>query len=110
MGVRVARVMTDDGSCYKSHAFKTVCAELGIRHIRTKPYTPKTNGGDGGQDQKYPPAEPERKNVSKACSSMIHLIMSSFGEMVDGHVISTGILQTHAEFLTFFVGQMLCCC
>jgi len=36
--------MTDNGSCYKSHAFKAACAELGIRHIRTKPYTPKTNG------------------------------------------------------------------
>jgi len=44
MGVKVERVMTDNGSCYKSYAFKAVCAELGIRHIRTKPYTPKTNG------------------------------------------------------------------
>ena len=44
IGVKVARVMTDNGSCYKSHAFKAACAELGIRHIRTKPYTPKTNG------------------------------------------------------------------
>lgn len=44
MGVKVERVMTDNGSCYKSYAFKRVCAELGIRHIRTKPYTPKTNG------------------------------------------------------------------
>lgn len=44
MGVKVARVMTDNGSCYKSHAFKAACAELGLRHIRTKPYTPKTNG------------------------------------------------------------------
>jgi len=44
MGVTVARVMTDNGSCYKSRAFKTACAELGLRHIRTKPYTPKTNG------------------------------------------------------------------
>lgn len=44
MGVTVARVMTDNGSCYKSHAFKAACAELGIRHIHTKPYTPKTNG------------------------------------------------------------------
>ncbi len=44
MGVKVARVMTDNGSCYKSHAFSAVCAELGLRHIRTKPYTPKTNG------------------------------------------------------------------
>jgi transposase InsO family protein len=44
MGVKVARVMTDNGSCYKSHAFKVACAELGLKHIRTKPYTPKTNG------------------------------------------------------------------
>lgn len=44
MGVKVARVMTDNGSCYKSHAFKAACAKLGLRHIRTKPYTPKTNG------------------------------------------------------------------
>ena len=44
MGVTVERVMTDNGSCYKSKAFKATCAELGLRHIRTKPYTPKTNG------------------------------------------------------------------
>lgn len=44
MGVTVTRVMTDNGSCYKSRAFKAACAELGLRHIRTKPYTPKTNG------------------------------------------------------------------
>lgn len=44
MGVKVAQVMTDNGACYKSHAFRAACAELGLRHIRTKPYTPKTNG------------------------------------------------------------------
>lgn len=44
MGVTVSRVMTDNGSCYKSHAFKAACAELGLKHIRTKPYTPRTNG------------------------------------------------------------------
>jgi len=44
LGVTVTRVMTDNGSCYKSHAFRAACRELGIRHIRTKPYTPKTNG------------------------------------------------------------------
>lgn len=41
--VRIDRVMTDNGSGYKN-AFKAVCAELGIRHLRTRPYTPKTNG------------------------------------------------------------------
>ncbi len=44
LGVTVARVMTDNGSCYRSHAFRKACAELGLKHIRTKPYTPKTNG------------------------------------------------------------------
>jgi transposase InsO family protein len=44
LGVTVARVMTDNGACYKSHAFRDACAVLGLKHIRTKPYTPKTNG------------------------------------------------------------------
>jgi len=44
LGITVERVMTDNGSCYKSHAFKAVCAALGLRHVRTKPYTPRTNG------------------------------------------------------------------
>jgi transposase InsO family protein len=44
LGVTVARVMTDNGACYKSYAFRDACAALGLRHIRTKPYTPKTNG------------------------------------------------------------------
>jgi transposase InsO family protein len=44
LGVTVERVMTDNGSCYKSFAFRKACKRLGLRHIRTKPYTPKTNG------------------------------------------------------------------
>jgi len=44
LGVRVERVMTDNGPCYKSKAFAKACRDLKIKHIRTKPYTPKTNG------------------------------------------------------------------
>jgi transposase InsO family protein len=44
LGVTVERVMTDNGSCYKSFAFRRACKRLGLRHIRTKPYTPRTNG------------------------------------------------------------------
>ena len=44
LGVSAQRVMTDNGSCYRSKAFRKACAELGLKHIRTKPYTPKTNG------------------------------------------------------------------
>ena len=36
--------MTDNGSCYKSFAFQKACKRLSLKHIRTKPYTPKTNG------------------------------------------------------------------
>jgi len=44
LGVAVTRVMTDNGACYKAHAFRDACKALGLKHIRTKPYTPRTNG------------------------------------------------------------------
>ena len=44
LGVTVTRVMTDNGSCYRSKAFAKACWSFGLKHIRTKPYTPKTNG------------------------------------------------------------------
>lgn len=43
-GIRVERVMTDNGAGYVSRLFAKACRRLRIRHIRTKPYTPKTNG------------------------------------------------------------------
>ncbi len=43
-GVTVERVTTDNGSAYKSHRFRDMLAEAGIRHKRTRPYTPRTNG------------------------------------------------------------------
>ena len=43
LGVRIERVMTDNGTGYKNQ-FRAACEELGIRHLRTRPYTPKTNG------------------------------------------------------------------
>jgi transposase InsO family protein len=43
-GVRVERIMTDNGSAYRSHDFRHRLAQQGIIHIRTRPYTPRTNG------------------------------------------------------------------
>jgi transposase InsO family protein len=43
-GVCVERVMTDNGSPYVSHAHAAACRELGLRHLRTRPYRPRTNG------------------------------------------------------------------
>jgi transposase InsO family protein len=43
-GVRVERVLSDNGSCYKSKLWAQTCAGLGITVKKTKPYRPQTNG------------------------------------------------------------------
>lgn len=43
-GVVAQRVMTDNGSAYRSKLFASSIAAHGLRHIRTRPYTPRTNG------------------------------------------------------------------
>jgi transposase InsO family protein len=43
-GARVERVLSDNGSAYKSHAWRDACHELGITPKKTRPYRPQTNG------------------------------------------------------------------
>ena len=43
-GVTVERVMTDNGAGYRSHAHAAACRQLGLRHLFTAPYRPRTNG------------------------------------------------------------------
>jgi transposase InsO family protein len=43
-GVVVQRVLSDNGSCYKSHLWRDVCTDLGIKVKKTRPYRPQTNG------------------------------------------------------------------
>jgi len=43
-GVEVREVMSDNGNCYVSKDFAATCQRLGLRHIRTRPYRPRTNG------------------------------------------------------------------
>lgn len=45
LGITVTRVMTDNGACYKAKDFATTCKALGLKHIRTKPYTPNQRQG-----------------------------------------------------------------
>jgi transposase InsO family protein len=42
--IQVERLMTDNGSCYRSTIHALACRELGIRHLTTRPYRPRTNG------------------------------------------------------------------
>ena len=43
-GVVIQRVLTDNGSCYRSHQWTAACRQLGITPKRTRPYRPQTNG------------------------------------------------------------------
>ena len=43
-GITVERVMTDNGSAYRSTVHALACRALGVRHLRTRPYRPRTNG------------------------------------------------------------------
>ena len=44
LGIPIRRLLTDNGHCYRSHAFHAAVVELGLRHHFTRPYTPRTNG------------------------------------------------------------------
>ena len=44
LGVTVKRLLTDNGSAYRSQLFARTCQALGIKHTFTKPYRPQTNG------------------------------------------------------------------
>jgi transposase InsO family protein len=44
LSIRIERVMTDNGSCYRSRSFRAACKRLGLSRIFTKPHTPRTNG------------------------------------------------------------------
>ena len=43
-GIGVKRVITDNGSCYKSRLWQAVCEQLGVKRKHTRPYRPQTNG------------------------------------------------------------------
>jgi transposase InsO family protein len=43
-GIPVSAVMSDNGSAYVAHSYRRALAELGLRHLRIRPYRPRTNG------------------------------------------------------------------
>lgn len=71
-GVTVERVLSDNGSAYKSFAWRDACARLGIVHKRTRPYRPQTNGkierfhrtlADGWAYARFYSSETERREA-----------------------------------------------
>ena len=43
-GVECRQIMSDDGPAYLSRRFAKACKAVGLKHIRIRPYTPRTNG------------------------------------------------------------------
>ena len=71
-GVTVERVLSDNGACYRSHDWRDTCRLLGIKHKRTRPYRPQTNGkierfhrtlGDGWAYARFYNSETERRTA-----------------------------------------------
>jgi transposase InsO family protein len=44
LGIEIERILTDNGSCYRGVVHAVACRRLGIKHLRTRPYRPQTNG------------------------------------------------------------------
>jgi transposase InsO family protein len=74
-GVRVERVLSDNGNAYRSHAWRQTCQQLGVTPKRTRPYRPQTNGkierfhrtlADGWAFQRHYLSESARRNALPA--------------------------------------------
>jgi transposase InsO family protein len=74
-GVTIERVLSDNGSAYKSYAWRDACAAFGVTHKRTRPYRPQTNGkierfhrtlADGWAYARFYGSETERREALPA--------------------------------------------
>lgn len=92
LGIRFRRVMTDNGSCYRSRAFQRLCARLGLRHIRTKPYTPRTNA--------RPSVSSRRPCVSGSTPGAMTAPSREPRTCLPGCITTTGIGRMRASHIT----------
>jgi len=60
-GIRIERVLSDNGPAYRSHAWRQACHQLGITPKRTRPYRPQTNGKSRGSTASWPTAGPSNR-------------------------------------------------
>lgn len=70
LGVKVQRLLTDNGSAYRSNLFARTCQALGIRHTFTKPYRPQTNAK--AERTAWPPAFLAYYNARRPRSALGH--------------------------------------
>jgi hypothetical protein len=82
--LKIAGIMTDNGSCYRAKAFAKLCRRLRLKHISTKPYRPQTNGKPSASSRRLCASGPmtPQTSVPKTCRS--------------GFITITGIARTAA--------------
>src|SRR5215212_742543 len=65
-GITVQRVMSDNGACYRSTIHAFACRALGLKHLRTRPYRPRTNGKAERFIRTLPAAGPTARSTAQA--------------------------------------------
>ena len=81
LGVTVREVLTDNGAGYRARSFAATCAKLGLKHRRTRPCTPRTNGRAGSSSRArcasgpthVPTAPPRSASCTAALATRLQL-------------------------------------
>lgn len=76
-GIRVKRLLTDNGPAYRSAMHAIACRALGVRHLRTHPYRPQTNGKAERLSAPCSVAGPTQRSTARAPSARPHLTAGS---------------------------------
>jgi transposase InsO family protein len=63
LGIHFKAVLTDNGTSYRSYAFADRCKQLGLKHRRTRPYTPRTNGRQNASSKPHSENGPTREPI-----------------------------------------------
>ena len=84
-GVVIERVMTDNGTGYRSKAHLAAVTALGIRHLRTRPYRPRTNGRRSGSSRRCSASGPMPSPAGRAGSGDKRSRRGSGTTTVDDH-------------------------
>ena len=95
-GIRVERVMTDNGSCYRATTHALACKALRIRHIRTRPYRPRTNGKPNASSARCSEAAPTAPSTAAPRNAAAHSPAGSTTTIADDHTAPSATNHPHS--------------
>ncbi len=84
-GFRVERVMSDNGACYRSTIHAFACRAMGLRHLRTRPYRPRTNGKRRDSSARCWAAGPTARSTAPAANAPQPLTAGSGPTTIAAH-------------------------